>query len=229
MENIDKAIVVNVGVNAWYAIGSSRLERSLIFNGFPGQMLIYKELYPDGSPNHNDNPYAFKVYAVQEAINRGFQTLLLLDSSFWAIKDITPIFDIIADKGIFGFRTGYNCAQTCSDAALEWAGITRDEAEQLPEIASGAVGLRLENPDGKYVWEKWKEGMELGLFKTNRVHDIKDSSDPRFIHGRQDQSIYSLAIHMRKLIVDDADYVAYYNSGNPGYDKNKCCFFIGGL
>ena len=25
------------------------------------------------------------------------------------------------------------------------------------------------------------------------------------------------------------DYVAYYNGGNPGYDKDKCVFFISGL
>ncbi len=226
MENINKAVIVNCGVNGWYPQGSERLERSLIFNGFAGQLLFFKGQYPPNSPHHNDNPYAFKIYAIEEAIRQGYNTILLLDSSFWNIKDCTPIFDIITDKGIFGFRTGYNCAETCSDAALEWAGFTRDEAEQLPEIASGACGLRLDNPDGKAVYDMWKEGMELGLFKNNRVHDLNDSADPRMIHARQDQSIWALAIHRRGLQVDDADYVAYYNSG---YNKEKCCFFIGGI
>lgn len=229
MENINKAIIVNCGIGGWYKSGSERLERSLIFHGFAGQILIWKDELPPNSPPHNENPYAFKIYAIEEAIYRGHDTLLWLDSSFWNIKDCTPIFDIIADKGIFGFRTGYNCAQTCSDAALNWAGFTRDEAELLPEIASGACGLRLDNPDGKAVFEMWKEGMELGLFKTNRNHDLNDSKDPRMLHARQDQSIWSLAIHKRKLYVDDADYVSYYNSGKPGYNKEKCCFFIGGI
>lgn len=229
MENIGKAAIVNCGVNGWYPQGSERLERSLIFNGFAGQLIFFKGEYPPNSPTHNDNPYAFKIYAIEEAIRQGHSTILLLDSSFWNIKDCTPIFDRITDKGVFGFRTGYNMAQTSSDAALEWAGITRDEAELLPEIASGACGLRLDNPDGDAVYEMWKEGMELGLFKTNRIHDINDSADPRLIHARQDQTIWSLAIHRRRLIVDDADYVAYYNSGNPGYNPDKCCFFIGGI
>jgi hypothetical protein len=25
------------------------------------------------------------------------------------------------------------------------------------------------------------------------------------------------------------DYVAYYNNGKPGYNPDKCLFFIGGL
>src|SRR4051812_45026039 len=108
MENIGKAVIVNVGINGWYATGSERLERSLIFNGFGGQILTFKNEYPPNSPRHEENPYAFKIFAIEEAINRGFDTMLLLDSSFWAIKDCTPIFDIIADRGIFGFRTGYN-------------------------------------------------------------------------------------------------------------------------
>lgn len=229
MENIGSAAIVNVGVLGWYSQGSERLKNSLIHNGFAGKILMWKDEYPPNSPRHEDNPYAFKIYAIEEAIRQGITTLLWLDSSFWNIKNCTPIFDIITDMGVFGFRTGYNMAQTSSDAALQWAGITRDEAELLPEIASGACGLRLDNPDGKAVYEMWKEGMELGLFKNNRNHDINDSADPRMIHARQDQTIWSLAIHSRRLIIDDADFVAYYNSGNPGYNKEKCCFFIGGI
>ena len=136
---------------------------------------------------------------------------------------------MLSDNGVIGFRTGYNMAQTSSDAALEWAGFTRDEAEQLPEIASGMVGLRMDNDNGKKVFQLWKEGMELGLFKTNRNHDINDSADSRFVHARQDQTLYSLAIHRCGLYIDDYDYVAYYNAEKTGYNKDKCCFFIGGL
>lgn len=226
MENINKAVIINCGNSGWYGIGSERLERSLLFNGYAGQTLIWKNEYPPYSPTHEENPYSFKIHAIQEAINQSYSTLLWLDSSFWCIKNPMPIFDIIADKGVFGFRTGYNCAQTCSDAALEWAGFARDEAEQLPEIASGACGLRLENEDGLAVWNSWKEGCELGLFRNNRVHDFNDSLDPRLIHARQDQSIWSLAIHKRGLNVNDTDFVSYYGTS---YNPDKCCFFIGGI
>jgi hypothetical protein len=187
---------------------------------------MYKGEYPPNSPKHNDNPYGFKIHAIEEAIRTKHRICLWLDSSFWCIKTPHVLFDIINEFGVFGFRTGYNCAQTCSDAALAWADFTRDEAELLPEIASGAVGLNLDNPDGAKVWALWKEGYELGLFKTNRSKDDKDSADPRFIHARQDQSIYSLAIHKAGLKFEYRDYISYYGTG---YDPDRCMFFIGGL
>jgi len=226
MENIDKAVIVCCGVNNWYPKGVARLENSLVHHGYAGRFVGWQNEYPAGSPTHEENPYAFKIFEFEAAIATGATTILHLDSSFWCIKNPHPIFDLIADKGVIGFRTGYNCAQTCSDAALAWAGFTRDEAELLPEIASGMVGLRLDNPDGKKVFELWKEGMELGLFRNSRTHDINDSADHRLIHARQDQSIYSLAIHKAGLHIDDADYVAYYGTN---YNPDKCIFFVGGL
>ncbi len=218
--------IISAGIGGWYPTGVKRLERSLVMHGYAGDTLLWKDEYPPGSPSHNDNPYAFKIYSFLEAINKGYKVILWLDASFWNIKTPHELFDIIQEYGIFGFRTGYNCAQTCSDAALEWSGFTRDEAETLPEIATGAVGLNLDNPDGKKVFDLWKEGCDKGLFKSNRSHDIKDSADPRFLHARQDQQIFSLAVHMCGLKFLYNDYVSYYGTG---YDPDKCLFFIAGL
>lgn len=222
----NKPIIISAGIGGWYPAGIERLERSLLLHGYAADYKFWKNEYPPESPSHQDNPYAFKIHAFNSAINEGKKIILWLDSSFWCIKTPHEIFDIINANGVFGFRTGYNCAQTCSDAALEWAGITRDQAEQLPEIATGMVGLHMDNPDGKKVFELWQEGCNLGLFKNSRVHDVRDSADPRFIHARQDQSIFSLAIHMCGLQIDFTDYVAYYGTN---YNPDKCLFFINGL
>jgi len=229
MDNIDKAVIVSTGKNGWYRKGVDRLENSLVHHGFAGKTYFWKDEYPPNSPTHEENPYAFKIFEFDYAISQDADVILHLDASFWCIQNPHKLFDLINDKGVIGFRTGYNMAQTSSDAALEWAGFTRDEAEQLPEIASGMVGLRMTNPNGKKVFELWKEGMELGLFKTNRLHDINDSADPRLVHARQDQTLYSLAIHRCGLNIDDVDYVAYYNNGKPGYNPDKCLFFIESL
>jgi hypothetical protein len=222
----NKPWIVNCGVGGWYAAGSRRLERSLNFHGFAGNTLIFDGYYPANSPTHEQYCYAFKIFAIEEAIRQGAKILLWLDSSFWCVKTPHHIFDIIIDKGVFGFRTGYNLAQTCSDAALAWAGITRDFAETLPEIASGAVGLHLDNPTAKAAYGHWKEGMECGLFQNSRTHDPNDSTDPRFTHARQDQSIWSLACHKAGIAPNDTDYCAYYGTG---HDPEKVTFFINGL
>lgn len=221
-----KPLIISCGVGGWYGAGVKRLERSLIFNGYAGDMLMYSNEYPPNSEAHQDNPYAFKIFAFEEAIRQGYKHIVWCDSSLWCIKTPHVIFDIISDMGVFAFRSGYNCAQTCSDAALEWAGVSRDEAENIPEQATGLVGLYMENPKGKEVYDLWKEGCREGLFKTNRVHDLNDSYDPRFLHGRQDQSIFALACYKAGLDFNYVDFISYYGTG---YDPDKCLFFIQGL
>lgn len=227
MENIgNNAAIISCGVGGWYGQGVRRLERSLIYHGFAGKIFCWVDEYPPNSPTHQDNPYGFKIAAIREAIGQGYRTFLWLDSSVWCTKTPHQIFDLTIDNGVFGFRTGYNLAQTCSDAALSWAGITRDEAEQLPEIASGVCGLHLDNPNAAKVWELWAEGCDHGLFKNNRLHDLNDSADPRFLHARQDQSLWSLAIHKAGVNIDFQDYVSYYGTG---CNEEKLIFYIGGL
>ena len=224
-----KPLIINCGIDGWYKAGSERLEKSLIFHGYGGDMLFWRNEYPPGSPSHADNPYAFKIYAFREAFRRGYKIVCWLDCSFWAIKNPMEIFDIIVDQGVFAFKSGYNCAQTCSDHLLDAAEMTRDEAEQLPEIATGIVGLNISNPDGKKVFDTWADYCDRGLFRNSRTYNPSDSTDPRFMFGRQDQSAFSIAVHKNKISFDYQDFVAYYNNGQTGYDPQKCVFFIGGL
>lgn len=224
-----KPLIINCGVGGWYAAGSERLERSLIYHGYAGDMMFWRNEYPPNCPSHQENPYAFKIYAFREAIRLGYKVIMWLDCSFWAIKNPMPIFDIINDNGIFAFRSGYNCANTCTDHILEYNNFTRDQAEQLPEIATGIVGLNMDNPDGGRVFSLWEDMCDNGLFNNSRTHNINESADSRYLHGRQDQSAFSMAVHKLGLKFEYLDYVAYYNNGKPGYNPDKCYFFIGGL
>ena len=141
-----KPVIISCGVGGWYAAGIDRMERSLIYHGYGGDMLFWRDEYPEGCPPHNENPYAFKIYAFREAFKRGYKIVVWLDCSFWAIKNPMPILDIINEHGLFAFRSGYNCAETCPDNLLYDVGITRDVAEQIPETATGIVGINIDNP-----------------------------------------------------------------------------------
>jgi len=224
-----KPVFICSAIGGWYPAGLDRLERSLLFHGSAADFLFYRDEYPPNSPTHEENPYAFKIFGFRGAIRRNYKVMCHLDSSFWAIKNPDPIFDIINDHGVFAFRSGYNCAETCPDNLLAAVGMSRDEAEQLPEIATGIVGINISNPDGQAVFEKWSDMCDAGLFKNSRTHNSNESSDPRFKFGRQDQSAFSLAVHLSGIKFDYQDFVAYYNNGNPGYNPEKCYFFIGGL
>lgn len=229
MENIDKAVIVNAGISGWYGLGSKRLLKSLNFVGWSGDTLIYADEYPPNSHNHNDVPYYMKIAALEEAISKGYTYLLWVDSSFWAVNNPMKMFDIINEQGYWFFSTGYNLAQSVNDYSLQFVGKTRDEAEQHNEWASGCVGFNLSNPDGKALYERWKYYMDAGLSKGSRLHD-NQSADKRFLFHRNDQSCLNLAAWELGLTNKKGlDMVAYWNSGNPGYNKDEIIWFIGGI
>lgn len=227
MENIHKAVIISCGVNGWYGRGVSRLERSLHFEGWAGDTIFYKDEYPQNCHSHNDVPYYFKIAAFEEALRRGYTHVLWADASFWAVKNPVRLFDLINDQGYYFFSSGYNLAQSVNDYALQVAGVSRDEAEGATEWASGLVGINYENPDGKRLYETWKEYMDLGLSRGVKHQNKDESQDPRFLAHRQDQSCLSLAAYKlgltNKLMLDA---VAYKQTN---YNPEEIIFFIEGL
>jgi len=226
MENINKAVIINCGVQNWYGHGSRRLAKSLNFVGWAGDTLIYADEYPPGSHVHEDVPYYMKIAAFEQAILMGYTHILWVDSSFYAVENPVKLFDIISDQGYYFFSSGYNLAQSVNDTALAAVGLSRDEAETVNEWASGCVGIRIDNPDGKALYERWKGLMDMGLSRGSRLHD-NQSSDPRFKFHRQDQSCLSLAAWELKLSnTKGLDMVSYKGTG---YNEKELIFLIESL
>lgn len=182
--------VVSAGVGAWYPRGVKRLERSLIYHGYPDAMELWTDL-PPGSPTHQQVPYAMKLRALEIAVEHGYKRLLWLDASIVCVRDPKDMFDEIGHVGYYLYRSGYNCAQSVSDACLRVFGVTRDQAEAMPECASNVVGFDLGNPVGMEFYWRWLKASRDGSFQGSRQHDGQ-SQDPRFLFHRQDQSAASL-------------------------------------
>lgn len=226
MENLNRAVIISVGIGGWYGQGVQRLERSLIFEGWGGNILTWKDDYPPDSHRHEDVPYYMKIAAFEEALRQGYTHILWVDASFWAVKRPDKMFDLINDQGYYFFSSGYNLAQSVNDTALEYVELSRDVAEGINEWASGCVGINFNNNDGKNLYNRWKELMDAGLSKGSRLHD-NQSADPRFLFHRQDQSCLSLAIWELGLKnTKGLDMVSYKGTG---YNENDLIFFIGGL
>ncbi len=220
----NKICVISYGIGGWYRTGQHRLIRSLMYHGFAGEIISHTE-HPYGWPTHSENPYAFKIYAFEDALQQGYTHILWLDSSVYAIADIMPVFDYINVHGIFSFRTGYNCAQSCNDRILQHCGITRNEAETINEYATGCVGLNFDNVEARNLFGRWSEHMRAGMFKGSRLHD-NQSEDKRFLFHRQDQSAFSLSLHQQHIkLPTEQNYIAYY----PHKISDEQLFFIKGL
>jgi hypothetical protein len=223
-----KPLIISCGIGQWYSAGIDRLERSLLFHGYPGDTLFWRDQYPPGCPPIEDNPYAFKPYAFAEGFGQGYDVVLWLDASFWAIRNPMPIFDYIIEHGFYFFKSGYPLSATTTDRILEYTGFIREDLQQVSEFATGAVGLNINNPMGKQFFLAWMKYCKEGLFAGHRTYNEADSQHHLFKHARQDQSAASMILHRMGITTagENEHFVAYYNSP---YNAEKCLFFINGL
>lgn len=219
------AVIICAGIGGWYPAGVRRLERTLNFEGWAGDIMTWTD-YPPNCPSHEEIPYYMKIVAFEEAISRGYTHILWVDSSFFCVRNPMAMFDVISEQGYWFFSTGYNLAQSINDTALNVFGRTRDEAELQTEWASGCVGIRMDNPNGQALYHRWKYYMDLGLSKGSRLHD-NQSQDPRFLFHRNDQSCLNLAIWELGLKNDRVDDMVAYKG--TSHNPDKLIFFIGGL
>lgn len=210
-----KNCIINIGWGGWYAKGTDRLLRSLQYHGFNGDFVSFKDELPFNCPKDFGSPYNLKAYMLEYAISLGYTHILWLDCSVWAIKDPNELFDVINEQGYYAWPSGFNCAQTCSDKALEYFGINRDVAETIPDCSSSMLGLNIQHPKGKAFAELWIKAMKDGVFEGSREHDGQ-SEDPRFMFHRQDQSAASLIMYQLGMDQHEQNvYSSYYQAKQP--------------
>jgi hypothetical protein len=224
-----KPILISAGIGGHYAAGVDRLERSLYYEGWGGDMKFWKNEYPEGCPPHGgEGQYNFKIYCFDWAIEQGYKVIVWADASFFCVKNPMPIFDYVNEHGLYLFKSGYSLAETATDRLLAASDVSRESLYDVSEFATGLVGINIDNPKGREFFARWKDGMMRGLFGGSRAHDLNDSAHPMFKFSRQDQSVASMALYQMGITTcgEDQDFQAYKNTP---YNPEKIIFFIGGL
>lgn len=194
----------------YYAKYADRLEESLdkFSPGVP--RIIWRESWPPESPSHNKLHYAFKYYAVADAVRRGFQHVMWLDAGSCALAPIDPLWERIAHNG-YALLSGDDClAAWISDQALAHFGVTRDYAAGLKLAGGCLVGLDVEHPLGKHFLQWWGElarttslfmghhteqenqnGVMRSILRSDADNAVI-STDPRCKGHRSDEACFSL-------------------------------------
>jgi len=229
LTNTVKPILISAGIGGHYVAGIDRLERSLMYEGWAGDMRFWRNEYPFGCPPHSgDGQYNFKPFCFNECFLAGRKIVVWADASFWCVKNPMPLFDYVNEFGLYFFKSGYSLAETATDRLLNYAGVSREELYDVSEFATGLVGINIDNPNGKEFFEKWEEYRQAGMFGGNRAHDLNDSKHPKFRFSRQDQSAASMILYKMGITTagEDRNFQAYKNTG---HDPENVLFFIGGL
>jgi hypothetical protein len=229
LTNNKKPILISAGIGGHYSAGIDRLERSLYYEGFAGDMRFWRNNYPDSCPEHNgDGQYNFKPFCFREVFNEQYKVACWADASFFCVRNPMPLFDYVNEHGLYLFKSGYSLAETATDRLLNYAGVVREELTDVSEFATGLVGINIDNPKGKEFFNLWEQYREAGMFGGNRVHDLNDSYHPLFKFSRQDQSAASMILYKMGITTagEDMDFQAYKGTN---HNPDKVLFFIGGI
>lgn len=203
--------IVCVGIGNWHPLGVQRLAESL--RGWDGVFYGWSEQYPPECPAHQEVPYGFKVRALQYGLSHNnfeCENVLWLDSSFWAIGDVNRIFDIIDRDGYFLWHSGWNCSTWTNDKSLRYFNVTRDEAESIPMIAAGCLGLSRRSPVAMSFLDQWDQAMRSGTFQGAHKRSPEDKEDSRYRGHRHDQSSASILAYQHGMRIHEGDDLVSY-------------------
>ena len=207
-----------------YKRGQDRLKRSLIHHGFRYDILAFE----DWQTNEFDRTcgYNIKADALTVALNQGYERILWLDSSVWAIKPIERVFDYIDHHGWYFYSNGFNLRQTADDNALKYFGITPDQAWEMPDLSSSMFGLHMGNPKSQQFAKQWLQSAENGFWATSREH-ASGSNDPRYKFDRQDQSCATALMHKLGMDMTERNFYSAIANDKGDYPESVCLVMRG--
>lgn len=141
------------------------------------------------SLTHSEMPYQFKTALIQEAIEKGYQRIIWLDSSMQLKKDLTPLFDGVNGMTFFE-NLGHPTWKYLSDHAhglLKEGGFLED-IYFIPQVWGGAFSLDTIQIAANSFFNKLKEYSINGSFKNGH------SNRPEFVTHRHDQAVMSVLL-----------------------------------
>lgn len=215
---LPKRAIVNLINNNGYLPGQNRLKEKIL-TLFDGLFIAAYGEHTVGAPLHSENPYAFKIYAIEKVRSLGYDQILWLDASVYPVKNVTPVFDWLTKKGIFLEEAGHYCGTWSPQYVLDYFKITKEQAMKMPMFAAGYCGFDFTKTISIEFFAEWKEAMLNGMFKGN----WQDS--------RHDMSAGSIIANIRGLFPlysPGGQFFAYVGEGY-GKPKDSVVFYLQGM
>jgi len=211
----------------WYVKGQERLINTMKQYGFDGAMYMFQNIDDFNSSSHIDNPYAFKIKAIDFALKQRHNIIWWMDSSIYPVKDITPILDVVKERGYFFEYCGFDAAMWTNDKTLDYFGITRDEAEKIRLFSAGFMILDFRKEVVREFFARWKNSCNAGMFKGSwNNNDKTESLDVRCHGHRHDLSCASIIAYQLKMeCAECGDFLAYVG-GDYGTPKENVIFHL---
>lgn len=171
--------------------------RNAIYKQSPNMdVIIYSDESQIGAPRHQVNPYAFKLYAIEAAHKEGYEIVLWCDSILRLTRPIETILPEVERVGVYLAEDGWKIGMFANDKALDYFGLTRDQAMEIPAVWACFMGFDFKNPVTHEFMRRWKKASHDGIFAgCYHNNDKTESQDPRCKGHRHDQTCAELISH----------------------------------
>lgn len=167
-------------------------------------LMIWRGLFPPNSKPHSESPYGFKVHAIKAAYERGYTSVLWLDSPAHSVKeDISPIFEKIEKEGYYAMSHIDPLENYVDEKALDAYAKTYTDLIGLNLPSGSCYGFDFRSSFGKNIFTLIEHDELEGLFKS-----FQGSTH------RHDESMLALALLSLNLPVFTHDPLFQSDSPN---------------
>jgi len=142
---------------------------------------------------------------IRQALQRGFETIVWADSAAYVVRDPSPFFRLVKERGILFLGHGDQLHRYVNDRSLELFGFKRDDVKRRWLVSGTIFGLDFGYETTHDFFEEWASYERDGWFKT-------DGQKPKgdFLEHRHDEAMVSLML--MKYEIDTPAYDDHLNS-----------------
>lgn len=208
--------VVNVATGR-FVKGQERLRSALPKFAGSCELRFWNGGMPRLSPPHESIPYAFKAFALRDAMFLGADLLLWCDASILPVRSLEPLWERIERDGYWFSKNGWSNYQWTADSAyaeLMPGPIGRNVNKQIPHVVATAFGLNVRHPKGKaFLDEYYRLASETRAFCGPWKNTPETPCGPPDVLGhRHDQTAASvIAWRLGMELTSPPDIFAYAN------------------
>ncbi len=242
-----KRAVVSVATDSWN-LGQLRLLKKLAdlgetaitwSNGFPPGSPPHWHRGEQGRPTVECVPYAFKAYALQNAAERGFESLIWCDSSVMPVQPLASLWERIERDGYVIVRNGWtNYDWTADDAYPDlfpeiWTNQQRSTEhvwesmravnKTISHVVATAFGLSVSHPTGAAMLKEyfrlaqtkafcgpWQNSNSPWVKGRNTDRPSMPCGPPEVLGHRHDQTALSVVAWRNDCVLTDPPDVFSY-------------------
>ena len=147
-----------------YMMGQKRLKTEMPKHSPGAALVTWYDKLPPHSPKHAEINYAFKAWAIEHARSIGHTRILWCDASIVPIRSVEPLWRLIETQGYWFSANGYLNSEWTAVNRLEQLGVTAEENERIPHVATTAFGLDLTSDIGREFADEFLRLARNGSF-----------------------------------------------------------------